>query len=227
MLVGWVSLMKIQLTLFAGYWNRMRKYRYSKLKNIFNMWYDLLPHETISTTIHEHLEKKKVSARWIPKILTEDRKVNRLAATDQFRTLYDANGEDLFDRIVINDEKWVHQFVPKWKWIRSSGLIREDELRKKKKWDELEKSTWSVLNCEGILLEEYAPKGVTTTKETYFDMLMQRCHKNEMARKTVPADPPFERQGSSSQRGPNPEAPRRFLVGYLSTCSVLTRPCAI
>ncbi len=55
----------------------------------------------------------------------------------------------------------------------------------------------------------------------------RRCHKNEAVRKTVQEDPPFARQCSNSQDGPNPEAPRTFLVGHLSTCSILTRPYII
>ncbi len=55
---------------------------------------NLLSHGTIFAIIHNCLEKKKVSMRWIPKILTDDLKMNRLAAVAQFVTQYNAEGTD-------------------------------------------------------------------------------------------------------------------------------------
>ncbi len=40
----------------------------------------------------------------------DNHKLNHLTATAQFLVLYIATGEDLFDRIVTGDEKWVHHF---------------------------------------------------------------------------------------------------------------------
>ncbi len=37
------------------------------------------------------------------------------AAMVQFFTSYNVEGEDLFDRIVTGDEKWVHHFTPQMK----------------------------------------------------------------------------------------------------------------
>ncbi len=71
-----------------------------------------LPHGTILTIIHNDLEKNKVNMRWVPKILTDNYEVNRLSATAQFLALHNAEGEDLFDRVVTGDEKWVHHFIP-------------------------------------------------------------------------------------------------------------------
>ncbi len=87
-LISQASLTKMWLTLFAGYWNRMCWYWPRKLKNIFKIWSAILCRRTISAIIPDHLEKKKVSFRWVQKILTDDHKMNRLAATAQFLTLY-------------------------------------------------------------------------------------------------------------------------------------------
>ncbi len=66
---------------------------------------DPVSHETILTIIRDHLERKKKSARWIPKILTNNHKVNCLVAVAQFLTPYNDESEDLFDRIVTGDNK--------------------------------------------------------------------------------------------------------------------------
>lgn len=49
----------------------------------------------------------KFCARWVPKILTEDHKKQRLAAALTFLEDYDKNGNKLIDRIVTGDETWV------------------------------------------------------------------------------------------------------------------------
>ncbi len=110
--------MKIGLTLLADYWNRMGEYGSPKLKNIFKMSVILLSHGTILTIIHNHLEKKKVSMGWVWKILTDDHKMNHIAATAQFLTLYNGEGKNLFNRTVTSDEKWVHH-LPKFSKIFS------------------------------------------------------------------------------------------------------------
>ncbi len=92
---------------------------------------------------------------------------------EAFLIPYNAEGEDLFDRIFTDDEKRVYHFTLKWKWIRSSGSIMERASKKAKMGRSAKKVYLACFwDCEGILLEEYVPKGVTTIKETYFDILM-------------------------------------------------------
>ncbi len=61
-----------------------------------------LSHGTILTINHDHLEKKKVSTRWFSNFLIDDHKVSQLAVMAQFLTLYNTEGEDVFDKIVTS-----------------------------------------------------------------------------------------------------------------------------
>ncbi len=115
LLVGRASLMKLQLRLFTGYWNWMCRYGSPKLKNIFEMVCNFLSHWTILTIIHDHLEKKKVSVKWVPKILIDNHKMNHIVATAWFLILYNAEGGNLFDELVTGDKKWGHHFIPQVK----------------------------------------------------------------------------------------------------------------
>ncbi len=46
------------------------------------------------------------------KVLADDHKEDHLAAAAQFLALYNAEGEDLFHRIVTGDKKSVHHSSP-------------------------------------------------------------------------------------------------------------------
>jgi len=66
--------------------------------------------EVSKTTIHEALTEnlgyRKLCARWVPKVLTDDHKTKRLVSALKFLTRYAQEGEFL-DSIVTGDETWI------------------------------------------------------------------------------------------------------------------------
>lgn len=129
----------------------------------------------IITILHDHLNTRKLTARWVPQILTDEHKLNRLAAAAQFKALYHQEGEDLFDRIETGDEKWVHHYTPELKAASKQWVLRDEGCPKKAK---IERSAGKVyLTCfwdsQGILLQEYQLKGFTTNKDMYFNILIR------------------------------------------------------
>ncbi len=66
---------------------------------------------TICKILHNELGLLKVCVRWVLKLLTDERKQNRMAAALEFLSLYRAGGESLFDRIVTGHEKLVGCFL--------------------------------------------------------------------------------------------------------------------
>ena len=57
--------------------------------------------------VTERLGYRKVCARWIPKLLTEVHKENRLRAAQLFLERYHREGDELFSYIVTGDETWI------------------------------------------------------------------------------------------------------------------------
>jgi len=134
-----------------------------------------LSHGTIVKIIHEELEMSKVCARWVPKLLTDEHKKNRMAAAIDLLSLYCEEGEKLFDRIVTGDEKWVHHYTPEMKSASRQWKTTDDPTPVKAK---NQRSAGKVLlttfwDAEGILLEEYMEPKQTVNQETYFDTLMR------------------------------------------------------
>ncbi|GBP73252.1 Histone-lysine N-methyltransferase SETMAR [Eumeta japonica] len=71
--------------------------------------------ERVGEIIHEHMNMKKISARWVPKMLTPFDKQRRLQTSKYFLELVGDNIDEICDRIVIVDETWVRQYDPESK----------------------------------------------------------------------------------------------------------------
>ena len=67
---------------------------------------------------------KKVAARWVPKLLTEEQKTERVRLSRQNLRIYEANKEEFLARFVTMDKTWVHYFDPETKTRRMSGTIK-------------------------------------------------------------------------------------------------------
>ncbi|KAL4092295.1 hypothetical protein QTP88_026820 [Uroleucon formosanum] len=58
------------------------------------------------------LEYRKICARWVPKMLTEEMKQNRVEICRQFLLRFDRERENFLNIIVTGDESWVHHYNP-------------------------------------------------------------------------------------------------------------------
>ena len=71
------------------------------------------------TTIHEVVTEKlgyrKLFARWVPKILTDDHKTKRMGSALKFLTRYAREGDEFLDSIATGDETWVFHHTPESK----------------------------------------------------------------------------------------------------------------
>jgi len=71
------------------------------------------------TTIHEVVTEKlgyrKLFARWVPKILTDDHKTKRMGSALKFLTRYAQEGDEFLDSIATGDETWVFHHTPESK----------------------------------------------------------------------------------------------------------------
>ncbi len=124
---------------------------------------------SISRIIHDELQYRKVSARWVPRLLTNDHKSKRLAAALRFKEMLEREGDDLFARIVTGDETWLHHFTPESKQQSMHWCAPGETPRKKAK---VTLSVGKVMGTvfwdqQGILLCEYMPKGTTINSASY------------------------------------------------------------
>ncbi|GBP71549.1 Putative uncharacterized protein FLJ37770 [Eumeta japonica] len=67
--------------------------------------------ERVGEIIHEHMNMRKISARWVPKMLTPFDKQRRLQTSKDFLELVGDNIDEICDRIVTVDETWAREAV--------------------------------------------------------------------------------------------------------------------
>ena len=64
----------------------------------------------VQTILTDVLGMFKVSARWVPRILTDDQKRSRLDISRYLLSHYEDDPGDFIDRVVTQNETWVHHF---------------------------------------------------------------------------------------------------------------------
>ena len=75
--------------------------------------------DRVSFILHEHLTKRKLCSKWVPRLLTVDQKRDRVDDSEQCFAMFKRNKPELLRRHVTMDETWIHHFTPESK--RSSS----------------------------------------------------------------------------------------------------------
>ena len=128
---------------------------------------------SVETIIHEHLKMNKVSARWVPKMLTIDMKMDRREKSHENLELMDSGMVTFEKRIVTGDETWVYHYDPESKQQSMTWKHASSPTPKKFK---ASRSSGKVLctvfwDAAGILLIDYLPVHQTITGIYYADVL--------------------------------------------------------
>jgi len=114
-------------------------------------------------------------AMWVPKCLNEDRKRQLCQSSEQLSEFFRRYPNDFLSRLVTMDETWLCHYDPETKQQsmegRHSGTPRPKRFR-------VQKSSGKVLasifwNQDGILLNDYVPKGQTINTEYYSSLLVR------------------------------------------------------
>ncbi|KFM74683.1 hypothetical protein X975_23290, partial [Stegodyphus mimosarum] len=70
---------------------------------------------SLYSIVTEKLRCRKVCARWVPQMLTDDHKARQMAAALEFLDRYNTDGENFLKSIVTGDETWVRYDTPETK----------------------------------------------------------------------------------------------------------------
>lgn len=123
--------------------------------------------------ISDILGYKKLCARWVPRILTELQRQNRVTMCQQWRGLHRRYGDDFLNSIVTCDESWFHHYDPESKQ-QSMQWMKGDEQRPQKA--KVVKSAGKVMHLvffdiHGVIYDHVVPKGQGVTGQYYSDVL--------------------------------------------------------
>lgn len=74
-----------------------------------------ISHGSVQSIIHNDLKFRKISARWVPRLLNADQKAARTEISQRLLNRYEAEGDAFLNRILTCDETWVHHYTPESK----------------------------------------------------------------------------------------------------------------
>lgn len=115
----------------------------------------------------------KCCARWVPKMLTEDHKRQRIETSREFLTRYAEQGEVFLDSIVTGDETWVYHFTPESKQQSLEWRHSRSPKKRKFKVTQSDRKIMATVfwDRKGVLLIEFMPTGTTINAASYCEIL--------------------------------------------------------
>jgi len=131
--------------------------------------------ERVGSIIHEDLDMRKLSAKWVPKCLNADQKRQRCQSSEQILEFFRRDPNDFLSRLMAMDEIWLitmtrRQSNNQW----SGGIAAHPAPKKFRVQISAGKFLASIFwGQDGISLIVYLPKGQTINAEYYASLLVQ------------------------------------------------------
>ncbi|GFU74553.1 histone-lysine N-methyltransferase SETMAR [Trichonephila clavipes] len=124
---------------------------------------------TSPKVISEKLKFRKLCARWVPRLLTEEHKLKRMACTLDFLDRYHKEGDQFLERIATGDETWVSHITPESKrqsmqWRHTNSPVRVKAKRTISTRKVMATVFW---DRHGVLLVEFMQQGTTINAAAY------------------------------------------------------------
>ena len=132
-----------------------------------------IPKTTIIRIIHEHLHMKKVSARWVPRLLSSVQKERRLTCCQKLLELCRRNQKQVLESIVTGDETMVLYFDPLSKRESMEWHKAGEAPPRKAKVTQSTKKVMAMIfwDCRGILLIGFEERNTTVNAAYYASLL--------------------------------------------------------
>jgi len=85
----------------------------------------------VGSIIHEDLDMRKLSTKWVSKCLNADQKRQRCQSSEQLFEFFQRNPDDFLSQLVTMDETWLYHYDPEIKQ-QSMGWWHSGSPRPKK-----------------------------------------------------------------------------------------------
>ena len=127
---------------------------------------------SVHSILNEDLNLRRVSAKFVPKLLREQKKELRKEISENMLDLAN-HGPEFIKTIITSDETWVYGYDPETKF--QSSQWKHPESPRPKKARQVRSNVKVMLTCffdsRGIAYHEYAPQGQSINKEYYLQVL--------------------------------------------------------
>lgn len=129
--------------------------------------------ERIHNILHEHLGMRKLSARWVPRVLTAENKRNRVTASMNSLEMFHRDPDEFLQRFVTVDEIWIHHNAAEATKDESAAAGCVSAAKKAKTVPSAAGKVMATVfwDSHGIIYIEYLNKEQTMTAANYSDLL--------------------------------------------------------
>ncbi len=120
---------------------------------------------TINLTLRHDLNLTKKSASWVPKLLTEEMKTERVRTSKLFLAMVRRHSMSLLDNIVTMDKSAVSFHTPETKQQSMQWLPKGQPgpVKAKVHATRTKQMVLAFLNSKGLIYTNYVPKGTTVS----------------------------------------------------------------
>ncbi|UYV69974.1 hypothetical protein LAZ67_7001357 [Cordylochernes scorpioides] len=134
-----------------------------------------IPKTIVDRIRREHLGLRKLSVRWVPKLLTPDQKAVRRKLSSDNLALFEANLGEFVKRFLTMDETWANHFTPESKkqfmqWRHSGSPPPKKAKTVPSAGNVMVPVFWDF---EGVLFLDFLNKGQTITGNYYANFVKQ------------------------------------------------------
>ncbi len=126
-------------------------------------------------SVYEVPGLRKLSCRWVLRILTETHTTDHLGAALNFLTAYHLEGEGLLDRIIMGGEMWAHHYIPELKQASMMWCDPGMKVLKKAKTGKSAGKAIAIVfwDTKGIILNYYIPSSIMVNSVYYCKVLRE------------------------------------------------------
>lgn len=124
---------------------------------------------TVNTILVDDLKLRKICARWVPHVLTDDQKRQRVLCAQKLLNMFEPNGHKHLADVITGDETWIYFYgIPNKR--KNMMWLAEDEPRPivASKGFQSRKRLFTIFfNHEGPVLVDILPEKMTLTGTYY------------------------------------------------------------
>lgn len=140
--------------------------------------------EHVCYILTEELGMRKLTARWVPRLLTLDQKRVRMNISNALLAQLRHNKREFWRRLIIADETWIHYYTAETKTQLNQWTAKGELALKKAKAVPLAEKVMAIVfwDSRGVVLIDYLEKGKTKITGTYYASLLDKL-KAEIVKK--------------------------------------------
>ncbi|KAJ0183454.1 hypothetical protein K1T71_001430 [Dendrolimus kikuchii] len=105
-----------------------RRIKVREIAEVMNM-----SKERVYLILNQHLDMRKLSARWVPRLLTLDQKRVRINIFKALLAQFRRNKSEFWHRLITVDATWIHHYTPETKIQSKQWAAKREPAPKKAK----------------------------------------------------------------------------------------------